>query len=533
MDKTTRREKLYTPSLFVTGVTFLLLVIAMFTNLGVTPLRVEEPRRALIALEMDLTHNLIVPKVRGEVYYNKPPLFSWVILASARLFGSYSEFAIRFPSVCSVLLMGVLMFVAGIHYVSLPFGIYSSLLFLVCGEFLFYFSLLGEIDLFYSLLTFGSFLALYVFYRSQHYSFMFLTTYGLAALGTLSKGLPSMVFLGISMLVFFGYKKDFRRLFTWSHLFGIVLYIGIVGGYFWRYSQYYSLGEYFRTLWWESMRRTVAAEKHRTEIFQHLVVFPFNIMFSLIPASLLVPFVVKKDLLKTLRKHPLLEFALMMFVGNFWVYWISPGARPRYIYMLYPFLVMILTYCYLQYAPQEGKIRTWLSRLAVILLGIIAVLGMSVPFIPALDGVPHLVVVAVITGGIGMLLVILCWKFPHQWVHLIVLGAILLRVIFDFTIIPLRAIEGSSQYRKQAAYDIVDITDHHPLFLFGPSGHFSTPTSFYLTRERGMVLTRKDEIIPDTFFLVDKTLLTQVRYTTFYSFTPREFEFVLVKFLPE
>jgi hypothetical protein len=248
---------------------------------------------------------------------------------------------------------------------------------------------------------------------------------------------------------------------------------------------------------------------------------------------LLLPFVVKKDLLTTLRKHPLLEFALMMFIGNFWVYWISPGASPRYIYMLYPFLVMILTYCYLQYAPQDRKIRTVLSRLAVILLGIIAVLCMSVPFIAALDGVPDLVLVASITGGIGVLLVILCWKFPYQWVHLIILGAILLRVVFNFTITPIRALEGYPQYRKQAAYDIIEIADHHPLFLFGPSGHFSTSTSFYLTRERGMVLTRKDEILPDTFFLVDQTLLTQVRYTAFYSFTPRESEFVLVKFLPE
>ena len=61
-------EKFDKQNLFLAGLTFLLLAIALFTNLGLSPLRLEEPRRALVALEMLLNDNLIVPTVRNEFY---------------------------------------------------------------------------------------------------------------------------------------------------------------------------------------------------------------------------------------------------------------------------------------------------------------------------------------------------------------------------------------------------------------------------------------------------------------------------------
>jgi len=283
-------EQYDSPNIFLAGLVFVLLLIALFTNLGVSPLRLEEPRRALVALEMLFNNNLLVPTVKGELYYNKPPLFHWAIIASYTLFGNYSEFAIRFPSTCSFLLMGILIFLTGKKYVCLSFGIYSSLLFLITADILFYFSLLGEIDLFYALIMFGSFITLYSFYQSQQYYLLFISTYFLGASGTLTKGFPSLVCLGISLPVFFLYKKDVKKLLSVPHVLGITLYVSLIAGYFWLYSYYANPGEFIHTLWWESMQRTIMAEKHRISLMQHIAVFPFNMLKNIFPASLLLIF---------------------------------------------------------------------------------------------------------------------------------------------------------------------------------------------------------------------------------------------------
>ena len=55
----------------------------------------EEPRRALIALEMLYSGDYLTPTIMGELYFAKPPLFNWIIIVSAKLFGSFSEMAVR------------------------------------------------------------------------------------------------------------------------------------------------------------------------------------------------------------------------------------------------------------------------------------------------------------------------------------------------------------------------------------------------------------------------------------------------------
>ena len=47
---------------------FILLIISFFHHLGIQPLYVEEPRRALIALEMLFNRNLLIPTEFGEYY---------------------------------------------------------------------------------------------------------------------------------------------------------------------------------------------------------------------------------------------------------------------------------------------------------------------------------------------------------------------------------------------------------------------------------------------------------------------------------
>ena len=131
----------------------IILAIGLLLNLGVQPLYLEEPRRCMIAMEMLENGNWLVPTELGDFYYKKPPVYNWMLMISALSFGGFSELALRLPTVLSAVAVSVLMFFLGRKYVDWRFGWITALLFPLSGGILFYFSILAEIDLFYSFVT--------------------------------------------------------------------------------------------------------------------------------------------------------------------------------------------------------------------------------------------------------------------------------------------------------------------------------------------------------------------------------------------
>lgn len=93
------------------GIALFLLVVGYFADLNGLSLRAEEPRRAVVAMETALGDSYIVPKIHGQPYYNKTPVFNWVIAGCYDLFGSMEEWVVRLPGVLSVWLTALLIFV--------------------------------------------------------------------------------------------------------------------------------------------------------------------------------------------------------------------------------------------------------------------------------------------------------------------------------------------------------------------------------------------------------------------------------------
>jgi 4-amino-4-deoxy-L-arabinose transferase-like glycosyltransferase len=85
---------------------FLFVAVAAFYlyGLGAVPLvGPDEPRYAEVAREMLARHDLITPTLGGLPWFEKPPLFYWMMMASYRVFG-VSEFSARLgPAICGLL----------------------------------------------------------------------------------------------------------------------------------------------------------------------------------------------------------------------------------------------------------------------------------------------------------------------------------------------------------------------------------------------------------------------------------------------
>ena len=72
--------------------------LIFFIGLGGVPLLdPDEPVYAQTPKEMLAAHDLLSPRIYGDYWYDKPPMYYWLVAGSFSLFG-VNEFAARFPS---------------------------------------------------------------------------------------------------------------------------------------------------------------------------------------------------------------------------------------------------------------------------------------------------------------------------------------------------------------------------------------------------------------------------------------------------
>lgn len=481
---------------------FVLLVASLIHRLGYQPLYQEEPRRALIALEMIYNDNYVVPTEFGEYYYKKPPVWNWVIIGGYKLFG-VNEFAVRIFSVLSFLAIGFLIYHVCSRYIGKQHAIISSLLFLVSIDLYFYFSLLGEIDILYSLITFAGFITIFHFYEAKKYQLLFIITYTLAAIGFLTKGFPSIIFLVLSLLTFFIYKRDVKRLFSFYHLLGIFLFVAIIGVYFILYNQYNDSTYYLSQLWSRSSKRTLLQE-NLVNLFIHAYQFPLLILVNIIPASMMIIFLFQKKFLNKIRQNKLVEFSFFIFIVNVFVYWISPGTRDRYIYMLYPFPIIILVYFFLEYfKSSSSRIKNLFNILNGIFIIALPIISVSIIFIKDfqfIDGLYYYAAVGFIVGGYILYKYIRSDQFIR--ILLVVFSLIVLRFLFNFTIIEHRNTYGDSRFQHDHAYEILDQIGTESVYLY-QSTDCSHITIFYLEKELGHVVTRKGQLEKGCYYIAN------------------------------
>lgn len=482
-----------------------LMLISLFINIGVQPVYLEEPRRALIAMEMQENGNYIVPRQLGAFYYKKPPVFNWLLIGSAGLFGEYNRWALRLPTVLSLIATLLLLYRVGCQYINAAFGRLWALSYVFCGAIYFYFSMLGEIDIFYSLITLGSMLAFFHFEQQSKWGLMFGVSYGLAAVGLLTKGLPSIPFLGITVLAWLIYQKQWRLLFSWQHLLGILVFAGIAGGYLVLYHQYNSLDNYLADLFSESVGRT-AVQNGVWQTLEHLLVFPLDTIKDTLPMSLLLLlFATHRGLWRQVKAQPLLAFSVVVFLSNFALYWLSPGAKQRYIYMLYPLLLSLGVYGW----QQRETLARWRERTFQITVGVLLLVlaagAIALNFIPAFDFLPGRAGIACVGAAVFAGLAYCHFRKPALALNWLLFGLVAGRLLFAFTVLPQRAHDSAGQLNTDLAYKIQGIAGEVSLYVY-QGGRISYTIIYELNRLRGQTVHSNDQLEPGSYVIVPEGL---------------------------
>lgn len=354
----------------------ILLVVGYLTQLHLMEVRGEEARRSLIAIEMLERDNFIVPTMHFWNYYNKPPLWNWVLAIFIHLFGSAQEWVVRLPGVLSILLTGGLIYRFTTNTINAKTGIFAALFYLTAVDLLYFGSLLtAEMDPFLTLLIFLQSVCIYYGFYLQR-SYYFIPAWFFLSLGILTKSLPALVFFVFTFIGIAIVEKRWRWWFKKEQWLGFVILLGLIGGYLYRYHQQSDVFVYLAHSMDDAFQKSALEES--SGIFLHLFTFPLNTIKITLPWSLFIFALLLPSVRKFIGQQPLLRFASIFIIANCWIYWLSPDTRNRYLYPFFPFIA-ILTAGIASYLIKNSTILSSLflkkiirQRNIIIVIGLLA-----------------------------------------------------------------------------------------------------------------------------------------------------------------
>jgi 4-amino-4-deoxy-L-arabinose transferase-like glycosyltransferase len=503
------RENDYRNLLYFAAI--LLLLPALWINLGLHTLIDDEAIRSLVAMEMKLSGNYITPTINGEYYFNKPPLFNWILLVFFTLAGSFGEFAARFPTTLALIGYGLTIYHFFRKHYDRKTAFLNAFVFITCGRVLFWDSMLALIDITFSWATFTAFMVVYHEFKKGNYYRLFLLSYFLTAIGFLLKGLPSVVFQGTTLLVFFIYQKQFRKLFSAAHVLGSLLFLAIVGSYYYVFSQQNSLEIAFSTLFSESSKRTVVNYGVGNTIV-HFFTFPFEMVYHFLPWSLMIIYFIRKDVIRLIRADEFIAYNLIIFLANILVYWTSPEVYPRYLLMLAP--LIFSAFIYLHGIHREGG--TWqfrfLDRLFLFMVVAVALGSFAPLFLERTQGTPYLYL-KTFAWGFGLLgAAALYYRLPGERLVALALFLLVFRIGFNWFVLPDRNANDFGDLCRATSIEAGRKFAAQDMYIYKQT-HLQFTNSYYLTRERMQIVRRLEENFdPDAVYIIDPEKYPDVNY---------------------
>lgn len=447
--------------------TIIILFIGYVGWLGSIGLRAEEPRRAMVSIEMMESGDYILPKLIGWTYYNKPPLFNWVMIFFFKLFNNTSEWIVRLPSLISFFLMAFFTWKWSKKYINQEIALLASFFVITSADLLMYGSVnTGEIDLFYAFIVFVNITLIYVFLQRKQYFYLFFWSYLFTAIGFLTKGLPSLTFQGFTLLMAVIYFRKFRIIFSWQHLFGIFIFTLLTGGYIYLlYLRGEHMGFIVRQFKEASQRTGLDSNFWNTVV--GVIESPAIFLKILMPWTLAIPMILIKSVRKKLLKDQYIVFSLLVLAVNFPLYWITGELRARYIYPLVPFACIVLAYLFYEGVKSTPKISEITHRVMLFLMSLVPITFVIALFVPML----HLKFsTSIIIGLLAVLsagLIFYLRRDKNTAIYLLFLLMGLARISMNIIYIPLYKAESETTHLKAQVEEVLKTTDQVEISMLG------------------------------------------------------------------
>ncbi len=332
--------------------------VSMLPNLGSYEFRMEESRRVLIAWEMVKRGEFLQPYFLGEPYFNKPPLFNWLILLSSSLLG-WGELSLRLISLSFSCLSALTVCMFAYYLLKdAKLALLAGLTYLTFSDILFWYGWLGEIDAAFTFFILLGTVSLYLSFYKSTFLFWFAGLFTAGAF--LLKGLPAYGFYLITFLAFLLHSKRYEVLKS-VHSWGGAL-LSLLLPLTWLLLTHYP-EEFAKRLFLESSAR-VEGSFNLWKLIWHLIAYPLLNLKQTLPASVVLIVILLKDRrLPTLPRE--LNPILLSLALNYLPYLFAAGSRGRYILPLFPLTALSLSPLVVQ---KERAYKLFLGLASVFIL---------------------------------------------------------------------------------------------------------------------------------------------------------------------
>jgi len=356
---------------------FLVVVAGYGIAPGRLPLKGEETCRALHGIEMARTGDWLVATNQGVPILDRPPLQYWTFAVIHRWIHDLDPLTLRLFMAAVTLGTSLLIWWYSRRF--LPEA--AALLAAVAYPTTFHVFDLGrrvETDGLFTLFMAGSLLLWHHGY-SQRWRPLWTWTAGaaVAALATLTKGTQGPVTFFGTLYLFLLLRRDWRYLFCWSHLLGILLFLSLIG--VWQVPFYLEKGwEGTRMTWLDPYSSRVDTEF--TKVLLHLFKFPLEMLGASLPWCVLLVGLFHPRFWKMEEgMRSTILFLLLGMAVIFAPVWLSEGGSSRYAMPIYPLMAVLYGAVARQcWSPEASGLLRLLWRgyariMAVVVAGFVAV----------------------------------------------------------------------------------------------------------------------------------------------------------------
>lgn len=483
-----------------------LAIPALLLNLGKMAFIGDEAIRTLVAFEMKHSGNFIVPTLSGQEYYNKPPLYNWCIYISSMVAGHFGEWPTRLTTLVFLILFAYTVYRIICKQFDTLTALTMAFMLLTSGRILFWDSMLGLIDICFSWIVYLNMMILYTLAKAGRWKAMFITSYLLFSVAFLLKGLPAVVFQGISILTALQLHGVFRKkIFSADHWIGIGIGIVPLVTYYVVFAASVDLSKVFSVLFDQSMQRT-ATHHGLGKTIAHVFTFPFEQTYHFLPWSLLVAMTFYPGFMARIRSNDFVRFNFWMLVTNLPVYWLSVQVYPRYVLMFIP-MFNLVGYFILDLSRVSFPVWWKVFRGLFIGLTALAWLGtLGMPFAAQVRVLPAFWMLWL--GGsvvIGFALAGLIWDGNRSFLWM-AMALLAVRCVFDLVVLPLRSQQNDVNVIRDDCHRVAVLHKDQKMQLYKETFTHQVARC-YLSLYTDQIIPYTDTAAaPEVLYLVDRTL---------------------------
>ncbi|ODA29622.1 ArnT family glycosyltransferase [Planctopirus hydrillae] len=318
--------------------------IVYFSRIEYPPLRGEETRRALVAINMQTSGDWVVPRMQGTPYFmsSRPPVHNWMIAGSMALRGSEDITSIRLPCLLAVALLSIILY--GYARQSLSrVGAFATGLAYVTMIQVMELGRTGETDLPFTLFLSSALLFWHTGWQKQWSAWIIWPVAYLLLTGAImTKGPQAPVYFAATIGLYLLINGRARFALSWAHVSGIALCASLIS--MWLVPFYLQLGVPGLRHVFTGDVVLYGGDRTIFTYLKHLTEFPISLVVGCwAPWSLLLINLCSKPWRQRMAPyHQAMLFAGLALVTSFPTVWLITGTRTRFLMSVYPLAAVLI-----------------------------------------------------------------------------------------------------------------------------------------------------------------------------------------------